>query len=318
MENAIRQLNEQFRWQPVVMHAEKLPRRIHQYILAGMGGSHLAADILRRIHTNLDFHIHEDYGVPQLRDGRREEHVFIASSYSGNTEEVVSFLREALTRELSVAVITTGGVLLELAEEYGLPHVVLPQTGIQPRNALGYTLRALAALIGDSELLRKTGSLADHDFSYLEARGRDFARTLDEKIPVIYASRVNETLAYNWKIKLNETGKTPAFYNIFPELNHNEIEGFNVPAFRKQFHIIFLYDENDHERVKKRMKITHQLYKEKGINVTWLELEGATLFEQIFNSLTLADWTAVQLAHVYGQDPEKVQTIELFKKRLVG
>lgn len=316
MEDAIRQLNEQFRWQPIVMHAEELPERVHKYVLAGMGGSHLAADLLRRVRTGLDFHLHEDYGVPQLRGESPEEHLLIASSYSGNTEEVVSFLEEAIARELSVAVIAVGGELLALAQQHNLPYVQLPDTGIQPRNALGYTLRALAALIDDSELLQKTARLADIDFGYLEDQGKDFAHTLQNKIPVIYASRTNETLAYNWKIKMNETGKSPAFYNVFPELNHNELESFNVARLREQFHVIFLYDEYDHERVQKRMKITEQLYREKGMATTWLPLEGSTLMERIFKSLTLADWTAVQLAHVYGQDPEKVNTIELFKKRL--
>ena len=316
MEDTLRQLNQQFEWQPVVRHAEKMPQKIHRYVLSGMGGSHLAADVLRRSRSGLDFHIHEDYGVPQLRGESPEDHLLIASSYSGNTEEVISFLREALTRELHVAVISVGGELLQIAEEYELPHVVIPDTGMQPRNALGYTLGALAALIDDSDLLNKVEMLKHVDFAYLEEQGRTFSERLVNLVPVIYASRINETLAYNWKIKMNETGKTPAFYNVFPELNHNEMESYNITDLRNNFHFIFLHDTHDHVRVKRRMQVTAQLYKEKGITISELHLEGDTLLERIFKSLIFADWTALQLAHHYGQDPEKVQTIELFKKRL--
>jgi glucose/mannose-6-phosphate isomerase len=142
------------------------------------------------------------------------------------------------------------------------------------------------------------------------------ANSIGEKIPVIYTSNQNLAIAYNWKIKFNETAKTPAFYNLFSELNHNEMQGFADENNSKNFHFIFLHDSTDNPRVEQRMNITSQIFEEKGYTVTNLELSGQNAFEKIFSSLIIADWTALEIAKTKGTDPQSVPLIEDFKKRL--
>ncbi|MBI2506768.1 MAG: bifunctional phosphoglucose/phosphomannose isomerase, partial [Candidatus Colwellbacteria bacterium] len=139
-------------------------------------------------------------------------------------------------------------------------------------------------------------------------------------IPIIYSSRRNIALAYNWKIKFNETGKAPAFYNTFPELNHNEMTGFDVQETTRELSdkmfFIFLKDEDDHPKITKRMEVLERLYRDRKLSVAVVSLEGNSKMEKIFNSLTLADWTAYYTAKRYNVEPEQVPMVEEFKKLL--
>jgi len=110
---------------------------------------------------------------------------------------------------------------------------------------------------------------------------------------VIYSSKRNVAVAYNWKIKFNETGKIPAFYNVFPELNHNEMTGLDVreatKELSKNFHFIFLKDETDHPKIQTRMDITKKLYEDRGLAVEILQLQGNDIFHKIFSTLFFCD-----------------------------
>ena len=152
----------------------------------------------------------------------------------------------------------------------------------------------------------------------LEAGGKKISEDLKGFIPIIYSSNSNFSLAYNWKIKFNEKGKIPAFYNVFPELNHNEMTGFDFTEKSKdlsqKFAVIFLNDENDYVQIQKRMNVCAELYSKKGVKTFSLHLSGVTESEKIFNSLVLADWAAYYMAVSNEADPEKVPMVEEFKK----
>ena len=144
------------------------------------------------------------------------------------------------------------------------------------------------------------------------------AETLKGKVPVIYSSATNKSIAYNWKIKFNETGKIPAFYNVVPELNHNEMTGFDAKEssakLSENFHFIFLKDDSDHPQNLKRMEVMEKLYADRGFPVSVLELRGSSKIEKIFSSLVLADWAAYHTAEIYGLESEQVPMVEEFKK----
>ena len=261
----------------------------------------------------MDLRVHQDYDLPLIF----KDTLVIASSYSGNTEEPISSFTEAVKRGLPLAVISTGGKLLELAKEHKVPYIQIPDTGIQPRAALGFTVKALLQMVGEKELLEESSSLATllHATSF-EEQGKALAKTLQGKIPIIYSSRRNFAIAYNWKIKFNETGKVPAFYNVFPELNHNEMAGFGVEELNKPFLVILLQDEKDDPRIQKRMEVLRRLYQDRGLIVERISLAGSFQLLKVFSSLVLADWTAYFTALIHGADPEQVPMIEEFKKQI--
>ncbi|MCH7828293.1 bifunctional phosphoglucose/phosphomannose isomerase [Patescibacteria group bacterium] len=317
IKEAIENFASQFAYNPVIEN-QKNWQKFEKFLLVGMGGSHLQGGIMRMLKPSLDFMIHQDYGLPPYAS---KDRLVIVSSYSGNTEETVSAFKEAVEKGFPLAVSSVGGKLIELAKEHQVPYVQIPDTGIQPRSAIGYTLRALLKLTGEEELLRESSELAARlRPKEFEDAGKALAKRLFGKIPVVYSSRRNQPIAYNWKIKFNESAKIPAFYNVFPELNHNEMAGFSAkggPAsFNHLFCVILLKDTKDHPRIQKRMEVTEQLYRERGVQVETKELEGKSLPERIFSSLLLADWTAWYTAKEYRTEPEEVVMIEEFKKQI--
>ncbi|MEO8637299.1 MAG: SIS domain-containing protein [Candidatus Taylorbacteria bacterium] len=320
MEEAIQKFAKQFTFEPEIVNAESL-KLARKFLVCGLGGSHLAVGLLKMREPSMDIFIHRDYGLPGLLDADLKERFCIASSYSGNTEETLDFAEKAFEKGLQIAVIATGGKLIDFAKKHELPYIVIPSTGIQPRMALGYALKSLVKLMGREALNDELTSLSRIlKPESLRKSGEELALSFEGKVPVIYTSNSNKEIAYNWKIKFNETGKIPAFFNVFPELNHNEMTGFDVIPSTKElsskFHFFFIEDASDHPNILKRMKICRELFEKRGLPVTMMVLAGSATFEKVFNSLTLADWTAYYTALHYGAEPEQVPMVEEFKKMM--
>ena len=318
MHDAIKKFNTQFAFEPVIENGARWEKH-RRFIVAGMGGSHLAADLLKVWNPELNFAIHMDYGLPSLLQEDLRGFLVIASSYSGNTEETLDAYEEAGKRGFARAAISIGGKLLKRAKRDGIPYVQMPDIGIQPRSALGFSMRALLKFMGEEDALSQSRKLEETiDPGMWEENGKTLAEKLKGRIPVIYTSHKNFPIAYSWKIKFNETGKIPAFCNSLPELNHNEMTGFDVQdatrGLSKDFSFIILRDENDHPQVRKRMLALEGLLLDRGFPVIAFPLEGGNAFEKIFSSLVFADWTSYYLAAYYGVEAEQVPMVEEFKR----
>lgn len=317
----IKNYAKQFEYEPKVENAAKL-KKATKFIVCGMGGSHLAADILRAWHPEQDIIIWSNYGLPPLHEKELKERLIILSSYSGGTEETIDAFNTAKSKRLNVAAVAARGKLINLAEKNKVPYVEMPDLHQQPRMATGLSLLAMAALMDERSWVAEAKTLATSLHPARENhRGKDLARRLHGTVPIIYASARNSAIAHNWKIKFNETGKIPAFYNVVPELNHNEMTGFDVKsrtlALSKHFHFVFLKDGGDDRRIIKRMSVLEKLYHDRGFKVEIILLQGKNELQKIFNALTLADWTAYHTAQLYGVDPQEVPMVEEFKK-LIG
>ncbi len=320
----IRDYNKQFQYEPKVENSAKLPstlklRRAGKFVVAGMGGSHLAADILKVLKPDLDIVVWSNYGLPPLHDKELKERLTIVSSYSGGTEEAIDSFNAARTKRLPLAVIAARGKLINMAQKFKVPYVRMPDMHMQPRMATGLSLKALLALMGEKSLLAETAELTGHLHpSREEHRGKDLAKRTYGSVPIVYASSRNAAIAQNWKIKFNETGKIPAFWNVLPELNHNEMTGFDIKprttSLSKNFHFIFLKDVTDDRRVIRRMNILEKLYHDRGFKVEVALLQGKNELQKIFNALILADWVAYHTALLYDVEPEQVPMVEEFKK----
>lgn len=334
--DAIKNSCSQFGYEPKIENKAKW-KKFHKFVVAGMGGSNLTTGLVKMWKPEIQIISHRDYGLPAFPERWWTDTLLIASSYSGNTEETLDAYSEAGNRGIARAAISVGGKLLERAKKDGVPYIQMPDTGIQPHSAIGYGLKALLRMLGEEEALAEVGkmheTLRPEDY---EKQGRELAKKLKGYVPIIYASTRNEPLAQNWRVRFNETGKIPAFYNVFPELNHNEMTGFDpvraltavserpisngasVLEERKKinelFHFIFLKDAEDHPRILKRMEMTEKLYKARGLPVEIIGLRGADVFHKIFSSLILADWTAYYLGESYGLETTEVPMVEEFKK----
>lgn len=283
----IRNFEKQFNYEPIIKNVKKL-KKSKDFFVVGMGGSHLAGDIIRDIFPDLDIKIHSDYGLPNKIN---KKSLLILSSFSGNTEEVLDSLNCALKVRIPLIIISSGGQLIEIAKAKELPYIELPDKEIPPRMALGYSIKAL---------LKMVNKKIDFKLSNQENLGKEISKKIKGTIPLIYSSNKNKSVGYIWKINFNENSKNPAFNNVFPELNHNEIEGLN----KKDFSFILIEDDLDHPRIKLRMEIFKKNYK------------TITIKDNPINLIILSLWTSYYLALENKVDPINVNSIEALKKEL--
>lgn len=293
-------------------------KKFANLIVCGMGGSALAGDFLTQYldhdrSRNLPIYICRSYDLPE--DANQKSLVFVFS-YSGNTEETVSCFEKALKIGASVVAFASGGRVKEIAQKNKVQFVGLHFEGehFEPRYGAPIVFAAMHQILSKLGLCKKINKFPVIDARKSELQGKKIARKIKNKTPVIYVSDRYELLAKNWKIKINENSKTPAFWNFFPEVNHNEMVGFTNP--QGKFYAIMLSEKDDHPRNKKRMEITAKLYKSKGVDSEIIKIEGKTFLEKIFGTLILGDWVSYYLALEYNQDPTPVDMVEELKTAL--
>lgn len=300
-------------------------RPFSKIIICGMGGSALAGNFFQYFEERrfaplllpIPLKIHRSYSLPPEAD---DNSLIICVSYSGDTEETISSYQEAKKQNLETACITYGGQLSQLCQQDKTPWIKLPQTKIPPRFSLGYQLAAFVKLFMAYGLLNSSAknviASVPEKINPQEMEGpmKLLCAKIANKIPIIYSSNENRILARLWKIQLNENSKVPAFFNSFPELDHNEVVGWTKHL--GPFFFLFLYDEDDLPDIQKRMKITDQLIRGRGLNSEFIKLAGQNPLEKIFYAEILGSWLSYHLAIFYGIDPAPVEMVEELKKLL--
>lgn len=286
-------------------------------VVCGLGGSSLPFDLINDYcFGQLNLHMVRDYNVPAWVT---KNDLVICSSYSGNTEETISCFYEALSRNIPVVVMTNGGLLKDLAIKNHTPLVLIPKC-IQPRCAVGYFFTACLALFekigfvtSQKENLEKLKLFLDGRRKYHEDQGQKIAVLFKEKIPLFYAPSNLKSVARIWKIKINENAKVQSFYNIFPELNHNEMVGFTKLLMSPV--IVCLKSKFMHSRIGRRIEVMQEMLGNQ-ISFVPIDLEGENLLQEMFEAHAMADYSSYYLAKLYGVDPAPVKLVEDFKKRL--
>ncbi|OGF61558.1 hypothetical protein A2662_01745 [Candidatus Giovannonibacteria bacterium RIFCSPHIGHO2_01_FULL_45_33] len=300
MEEIIKNYKEQFGWEPIVENADRL-KEYDNFVVCGVGTAAFAADFLSTGKTGSKITVWKDYGLPEIPPNT----LVIVCSYSGTTEEAIDSFAEARQKRLPMAVITKSGQMLIDAKQHSIPFIQLPDTGHAMMS--GYSIKSLMKLMGSkqADTMKEFAALGDLiDIEEARIEGETLANSLKEKIPVVCASNRNYPLAYNWKVKLNERARIPAFANHFPEMNHNEMTGLDsVPknkSLSEGLYFVFLQDETDDPRIQKRMKICEALYKEREFGTYTVEMKGKSFLHKIFQNIFVANWTVFYLAQHYG------------------
>src|SRR3989344_684533 len=293
-------IQEQVNWEPEIKGGEV--GDFDNVVVGGMGGSALPARALFYLDPTYPIWLHNDYGFPEKVAG---EPLFVAISYSGNTTETLSFANEVLSKGRKLAVITSGGKLLELARANNLPFVEVP-VGLQPRDSVLYMLKGLLTLVQKRDILDE---LAAVNLAEIEANSNlqssEIANALADTIAIVYTSRENAVLGYIWKILLNETAKMPAFCNCFPELTHNEMQGLvNQSAVR----ILLVEDVADNEGVKNEMEVFGHVSLNNGLKVSEYSLAGSRV-SKLLQTLVTARDVAHKIAMIKGVEADEVPFI---------
>lgn len=321
---------EQAAFEAQVASPEHDHRTITSVVVTGMGGSALAALMIKVLlikELTLPFEIVRGYDLPEYVN---EHTLIIASSYSGNTEETLSALTQAQKKNAQIAILASGGKLLKIAEEHHIAHVALP-AGAQPRMAMIYNLRGLFglletfAVVGDkwrTELAHLAGWLKDEMSNWTpevpteKNYAKQLALQVIGKTPVFYGSPLTAPLAYKWKISWNETAKNVAFWNEFPEFNHNEFMGWASHPIEKPFAVVDIISPLDSARVRQRFELSDRLLSGLRPHAFTLEIKGETLLAQLLWGSVLADFSSAYGAILNQVDPTPVALIEKLKGEL--
>jgi glucose/mannose-6-phosphate isomerase len=316
----IKQFPSQFKKGLELAKNLKVKGEFNRIIVCGMGGSSLYVDIINNFFAEdsqikIRIEVNQGYNIPKSSD---QKTLFVVASYSGNTEETLYCLDEIEAKGYKYIVLAAGGQLMERAEKSKSVLFKIPQ-GLQPRLSTGYFFSGLIKILSNSNIIPEQDEILINcaekiDASLDETRAKDLAEKLKNKVPVVYATDNNWSIARVTKIKFNENTKTQAFWNFFPELNHNEMVGFSNLVMNPLFMIF--QSQYTNQRNNKRIEIFSDIMRSKSVPVEVINMSGSNVIEEIMNAYYFADHVTYYLAEAYGIDPEPVDLVEEFKKLL--
>lgn len=297
-------------------------------IVAGMGGSAIGGMLAIAAlgdRASRPIICVRSYGLPAWT---MPDTTVLCASYSGNTEETLACYEAAEALEAKRVVVTTGGRLAELARADGVPVIPIP-SGLQPRAAVAYMTVAsleVAAICGAGqhlhseldvasahaeELVKQWGPDGDED-----SLAKSTARQLHDTIPVIIGAGLTTPIAYRWKTQINENAKLPCFMHELPELDHNELVGWEGADGLARFSAVFLEDSDLHPRVAERIDLTKRLIAGDAAAALKIQTFGETPTERTFSLVLLGDLVSLYLAVLRGVDPSPVRVIDRLKAEL--
>lgn len=320
-------------WEQISKQTESLDlqvdkSRIKNICFAGMGGSAIGADLIRAYSLDscpMPVHVNRHYDIPQWVG---ENTLFIACSFSGNTEETLSALSQAMERNAQVIGVTSGGQLLVNAQKQDFDYIKIPG-GMPPRAALAYSFvplfrifQYLGFLDEGEEALAETLDLLKQGVRNFQNtsfnRALTIAEDINESLPLIYSdARVFEPVNLRWRGQFEENAKMLAYGNFIPEMNHNEIVGWEqIAHLTGRLSVLILKDREDNERVLRRMEIVEELVKDQAITVINIESKGESRLSRMFSLIQLGDWVSIYLALLNEVDPTPIAKIDLLKSKL--
>lgn len=298
----------------------KVQGHFEKVFLCGMGGSSLVTEMINDFLVSVGEKVQpiipvRGYELPLYAD---KKSLVFAISHSGNTEETLSCIDQILAQKFACVVLASGGKLAEIAEQNRLPLFRIPK-GLQPRLSSGYMMVAILKVMANAgyirdyseDLMAAAGSLG----RLVDEKGaRDLARKLANKVPIVYATDNAGGIARVSKIKFNENSKIQCFWNVIPELHHNEMVGWTKVLMQPYF--IILKSKFAHARNKRRIEVLMELMKGKGLAGEVMEMKGESLLKEMLSTYMFIDYVTYYLADAYGIDPEPVAMVEDFKKKL--
>jgi glucose/mannose-6-phosphate isomerase len=304
---------------------------IENIVFSGMGGSALAALLAQTWPGfHVPFEISRGYTLPGYVSSKT---LVIASSYSGNTEETIAALETAEAAGAHVIVISSGGALKDKANAAGHPWIELPKAS-QPRFATLYSFKAFVTVLEQLGFVRATeAEKSIHETAgFLKSQieqwkpttpthdnpAKKLALDLIGLSPVVYAGPLLAPAAYKWKISFNENAKNVAWWNEYPEFNHNEFLGWASHPVDKPYAVVDLRSNLEHERVQKRFGLSAKLLSGRRPAPHSVEAQGDTLLEQLLYTVVFGDFVSLYMALLNGLNPSPVELIEKFKRELAS
>ena len=301
--------------------------KFERVVVAGMGGSAIGGDLARSFLGERASPIVgcRDYALPKnVARGA----LFVASSYSGHTGETLAAYDAARGVASAMVAVTSGGELAARCARDKVPCCIIPG-GMPPRAAIGFSLLPMlhvlraagAADFDDREYDEALGTVkatcAEYAPSRADNRAIALAHELHGKTAFVYAApSLLEGVARRWSCQFNENAKTLAHFAFFPELNHNEIVGWEVGEGMAKAVIVSLEDRDDHPMTRRHAEVGLSLMKPFAGKIERFESPAGGRLARMLSTMLLGDFASVYLAYLNGVDPTPVKKIEALKKEM--
>jgi glucose/mannose-6-phosphate isomerase len=292
--------------------------------LCGMGGSATSCDVLGDLL--------QAYGsTPSivLRGSPLPPYVgkgslVIINSVSGNTEETVSMMKQAASRNAEIICISAGGRLRELAKAGGHKHLMIPDFSL-PRASLPYLLMPGLKLIDPflkqsirpeisniyktlSKLRNSISVKVDHEVNV----AKKMAAFLEKGFAFCFTSPSLASVGTRFKNSLNENAKVHCLNDSVLEASHNEIVPFTFddPSIYK---VLLLRWAGDSIVTSKRFEKIRSFFAEIEQPLMELTAPEKSLVSAIISSIYILDYTTIYMAVARGIDPAPTPAIDILK-----
>lgn len=307
-------------------------KKVKNILICGMGCDRVVGELIKKTLEEkilIPIEIKGDYQIPSYLN---QETLVILLSYSGETKEILSFLREILNlkREIKIFIISGGGELIKIAREKKIPFYQFEGKGPSRAN-VGYLFFSLIILLKKLDLIK----IDDEDLIFLIKLAKEFNQSLKvkrkteenvakylayqifDRLPLIVGASHLWPIAQRWKKDLNENAKTFAIAEESPEFFHNTVVGIEFPwRIRDEVFFLFLESEFYQEEIKKALTIFKEILKKEEINFETVPLIGKNKLTEVITGLLLGDWLSFYLAILNEIDPTVIENIEIIKKKL--
>lgn len=294
---------------------------IKNIIVSGLGGSGIGGTILSELIADsctVPVLINKDYFLPAFVN---EETLVIISSYSGNTEETLNAMQQAIAKKAQIACVTSGGKILELARHHQLDFIEIPG-GMPPRSCIGYSLLQLIKIcvakgFADKSLfdnLEKAIELLDRENGEIKTEAALIAKKIYNKFPLLYSVGNCEGVVVRFRQQINENGKILCGHHAFPEMNHNELVGWTTK--NENLVVIAFHTTFDYARTTKRYEVCKPLFEKYSSGVIDITAKGQSKLEQFLYLINIGDWISCYIADLRGIDPVEVKVIDHLKAEL--
>lgn len=302
-------------------HFTAAQKQFNNIVLTGLGGSGIGGSIVQNYGFDkiaVPFIVNKDYFLPAFVD---ENSLVIISSYSGNTEETVATLQQAIKAKATIVCITSGGKVGEIAKKKSIDCILLP-AGMPPRACIGYSMIQVLYTVANFGFInfdfvkdvKSSIKLLNAEEKDIQKTAKAIAKKLLGKLPIIYAAGNFEGVAVRVRQQLNENSKILGWHGVIPEMNHNELVGWRDKDASKA--VLILRNEDDYKRVVMRMEINKKVFKKYTPNIIELTSKGKSYWEKVFYIIHVTDWISVILADLRGVDATEVAVIDHLKGEL--
>lgn len=295
---------------------------LHKVFVAGLGGSGIGANFVAEFVSDeckIPYLVGKGYTIPAYID---KNTLFIASSYSGNTEETLNAFALAETTGAKIVVISSGGKLIEMAIEKGYDYIQVPGDWPSPRACLGFSLVQQLFVLNKLDLISRTTidqikssiDLLKYDMDDIKVKAEKIANQIHGKLPIIYTTDTMESVAVRFRQQINENAKALAHHGVVPEMNHNELVGWTDK--NNDLAVIYFRNKDDYKRNSIRVDINKKIISKYTDTIIEIMSKGQSLVENAMYHVHMGDWITWYLCQLRGRDSIEVNVIDYLKGEL--